>query len=207
MPRIVDHGERRSEVVRALHRTIARGGFEAASMREIASAAGCTTGVLTHYFRDKQEILLHALRFAHHAAARRMAAAMVGRAPLNALRSVLLEALPLDEDRRIEWRIWVSFWGRCVADEELVAELRERTREWQELVSGLLVAARESGDLDGRLQVREVADELLALVDGLGLRATLLPEGMPLRHMVRSIDRRLAEIARVRVAERAGRVR
>ena len=49
-------------------------------MRRIAEAAGCTTGLVTHYFASKDEILVAALRPSHEAAGARM------RAPAGAAR-------------------------------------------------------------------------------------------------------------------------
>ncbi|MGH3177968.1 MAG: TetR/AcrR family transcriptional regulator, partial [Streptosporangiaceae bacterium] len=50
MPKVVDHAARRAELVDAAWRVIAEEGLEAATMRRIAEAAGCTTGRVTHYF-------------------------------------------------------------------------------------------------------------------------------------------------------------
>ena len=47
MPKVVDHAVRRAELVDAAWRVIAEEGLEAATMRRIAEAAGCTTGRVT----------------------------------------------------------------------------------------------------------------------------------------------------------------
>ena len=54
---VADGQDRRAEVVAATRRVIARDGLDKASMRAIAQELGCTTGVLTHYFRDKEAML------------------------------------------------------------------------------------------------------------------------------------------------------
>ena len=61
---------------------------------------------------------------------------------MAALRAVVCEALPIDADSRLEWRIWLAFWGRAFADRALAAEQRRRYRDWRNLVRRLLVAAR-----------------------------------------------------------------
>src|SRR5688572_2770913 len=65
MPKIVDHDERRREVLSAARRVIVRDGIDAATTRAIAKEAGYSNGVLAHYFTDKDEILLSALRQSH----------------------------------------------------------------------------------------------------------------------------------------------
>ena len=72
MPKVIDHAVRRAELVDAAWRVIAEEGLEAATMRRIAEAAGCTTGRVTHYFDSKDDVLVAALREVHSRAAKRM---------------------------------------------------------------------------------------------------------------------------------------
>ena len=53
--------DRRIEVSEAAWKVIVREGLDRTSMRAIARELDCTTGVVTHYFRDKQELILFAL--------------------------------------------------------------------------------------------------------------------------------------------------
>ena len=179
MPKIVDRELRRDEVLAATCELIARDGLDSATMRRIADEAGCTTGRITHYFAGKREILIAALRQVHLAAAARMSRALAGATGLRALEAVLHEALPLDEARRREWRVWLAFWGRAPGDALLVAEQRRRYAEWSALVTTLLRAATRSGELRPGPAVAVRVDGILALIDGLGLQATLEPERLP----------------------------
>jgi len=70
MPKIVDHAERRSSIISATWRVIARGGLANTTTREIAKEAGCSTGVLAHYFTDRADILTSALIAAHRGVSR-----------------------------------------------------------------------------------------------------------------------------------------
>jgi AcrR family transcriptional regulator len=60
VPKVVDHEKRRKEVAEAAWRVIEREGPDGTNMREIAREAGRTTGVVTHYFRDKRELMAFA---------------------------------------------------------------------------------------------------------------------------------------------------
>ena len=62
MPKIVDHDARRQELIEASWRVIAAEGLEGVTMRKIAAEAGCTTGRLTHYFADREALILASLR-------------------------------------------------------------------------------------------------------------------------------------------------
>ena len=178
MPKIVHHDERRAAIARAAWRTIARHGVDASTVRSIAREAGCSTGVLQHYFPDKDALLLHALRLATAQTGGRMAKRAERAAGLPALREVLREALPLDADSRLEWRIWLAFWGRAVTDAALAGEQRRRYAEWRGLVRGLLRDAQQRGELPRRLDAAREADALVAFVDGVGISATLEPGRM-----------------------------
>ena len=168
----------------ATWRVIAEDGLEAATVRRIAEAAGCTTGRVTHYFESKDDVLVAALRQVHRSAAERMVPhlALTGHA---ALRSVLLEALPLDDRRRVEWRVWVAFWGRAAADAELRTEQERRYAAWRALLEDLLRRAVPSLGAQAR---RTSVDVVAAAIDGLGIQATLEPGVFSQRRLERAVD-------------------
>ena len=60
VPKIVDHDQRRLELVDATWRIIARLGMEGATMREIAEEAGFANGALKPYFPTKDLLLTSA---------------------------------------------------------------------------------------------------------------------------------------------------
>ena len=91
MPKIVDHEKRRDEIALIACRVVAQHGFEQATIVRIARAAGCTTGMIAHYFDTKQEIIVAALRLILRRIEERLTQAQ-GTADLLAL---LSEALPI----------------------------------------------------------------------------------------------------------------
>jgi TetR/AcrR family transcriptional regulator, transcriptional repressor of bet genes len=118
MPKIVDHAQRRDEIALVACRVVAEHGFDQASMVRIAREAGYTTGMLAHYYENKQEIIIAALRLILKRIDERLtrAAGSHTRADLLAL---LTEALPVDEHRRTECAFWTSFWGQVTADRRM----------------------------------------------------------------------------------------
>jgi AcrR family transcriptional regulator len=175
VPKVVDHAQRRRELVAATWAVVAAEGIEAATVRRIAEEAGCTTGTITHYFVDKEEVLVAALRQVHRAAGKRMLAAMEQRSGLQALRAVLDEALPLDEERILEWRVWLAFWGSAATSTSLQAEQHRRYREWRGLLTRVLATAQRDGQLSAGIDLDRLADQIVALVDGFGLQGVLDP--------------------------------
>lgn len=55
------YDDRRIEVAQAAWRVLVREELDCTSMRAIAQELGSFTGVVTHYFRDKEELILFAL--------------------------------------------------------------------------------------------------------------------------------------------------
>lgn len=194
MPKVVDHGSRRREIARAVWRAVGRVGLDAVTVREIAEEAGYSTGVLAHYFADKDEMLLHALRVSVELAVERVERAG-GTPALEALRAGLAGCLPLDAARRDEWRVWLAFWGRAAADAALAAEQRGWYERWRGLVRGLILTCQEEGSLPAELDAAREAELLVALVDGLGLQATLEPERLTAGEQTALLDRQLELLA------------
>ncbi|MDX3110109.1 TetR/AcrR family transcriptional regulator [Nonomuraea angiospora] len=175
MPKIVDHDERRREVLSAARRVIVRDGIDAATTRAIAKEAGYSNGVLAHYFADKDEILLSALRQSHQRIRERLTRKVEGASGLAALRELLLDNLPLDAERTQESRLEVSFWSRSLASERLAEVQRTEADELRAVVRDLLAQARSAGELRTDDNLDDLTEHLLALVDGLSLHLLLYP--------------------------------
>src|SRR5690606_30528728 len=107
--------QKRATLAKAAYEVIARDGIGAATMRAIAKAAGCSTGMLVHYFHGKQDVLLHAHNHSAQDVRRRMRAHEEEHRGMDLLLALLVEVLPMDERRRGNWVIWMSFWDVSVA--------------------------------------------------------------------------------------------
>ncbi len=173
VPRVVDHDKRREEIAEAAWRVIERAGLDGSNMREIAREAGHTTGVVTHYFRDKRELMAFAFGLMVNRSTMRMAEAAARSGPTEAL----AQLLPLDEERRRETTVWLALMGASLADPELAGELRQRYRRAREVTLPKFRTALEEAapgeDPD------DVADELVAVVDGITVDALTDPERYP----------------------------
>ena len=173
MPKLVDPGDKRAEFVVASWQVIAAEGLKGTTLRRVAAEAGCTTGALTHYFSDRRSLLVDALRSAQRQAGARMIAA-AERAPSHpeSLTAVLLEALPLDEPRLREWRVWLAFWAESMHDAGLADENERRYAEWRDLLREVVGPLVRNAD-----ETEQEVAHLVALVDGLGLRLARHTEG------------------------------
>jgi AcrR family transcriptional regulator len=195
MPRTVDAVERRTRVAAAARAVIARDGPDAASVRRVAAEAGSSTTVVTHYFADKEALFAAAVEDAYRAVAARMAAHLDGPGGLTTLRAVLLEALPLDAERAAEARVWMAFWSMAASRSTLREVQSAGYAAWRELVARLLADAVERGEVAAEPGTGDVGEQLMCLVDGLLMQATLEPDRLPAACQVQLLDGALARLA------------
>lgn len=166
MPKRVDHDQRRLEIVEAAWRLIARGGFAAATMREIAAEAGFANGALKYYFEGKDDLLVAAFQQTFYRVNERAARAIGDRTGLEAIRLLCLEMLPLDEERRVESRVAVAFWDRASASPKLRKVHADSFAIWRTWMENELAVARRSGALTSPTPDRQIVDEFLAVTTG-----------------------------------------
>jgi AcrR family transcriptional regulator len=195
VPKVVDHAQRRHDLVEATAQVIAAEGLRAATVRRIARQVGCTTGLVTHYFPGKDDLMIGALRLVHESAAERMNARSRQAAGLNALRAVLLESLPLTPAGEQEWRVWLAFWGVAWTSPALAEEYRARYGLWRRAIRHLLGEAARLGETRPGLDLGQAADRVVALIDGLGLQACYEPGVLTPDRVVALVDAELAGLA------------
>ncbi len=168
MPKLVDHDQRRREMAEALWRIAAQEGLEAVSLNRVADEAGVSKGRVQHYFASRDALLAYTAEHLIDRVTGRMKAA-VAAAPdaLAAVRSVLLEVLPLTEDSIVDTRVGAAFLIRALGDDALRARYRRRNAQFLTLLTTYLTAARDAGRLGRRREPGALAVELFALVNGL----------------------------------------
>ena len=121
MPKIIDHEQRRAEIAEAVLRVVARDGVNGVTIRMVANEAGWSTGVLHHYFTNKQALLVGGLRLAAQLTGQNMNRAMSKADPKEQLRLVIEAGIPLDEQRESMCRIFFFFWAEGLSDIVFIA--------------------------------------------------------------------------------------
>ncbi|MEM8641534.1 MAG: TetR/AcrR family transcriptional regulator [Cyanobacteria bacterium P01_G01_bin.54] len=161
--------DRRLEVSEAAWRVIVREGLDRTSMRAIAQEMGCTTGVVTHYFRNKQELILFALHQVAARLQRLMAQALADQTGCDRLVAMLCSFLPLDQERQEILRVWVAFLGYAVGREGLMADHQQSAGELRQVIIQELVRLQHQGEIGSHVDPEQEANLLLALVNGISL--------------------------------------
>lgn len=168
--------DRRGEVIQAAWRVIAREGLDRTSMRAIAQELGSSTGVVTHYFRNKEELTLAALDQVFEAVLEEMSACAEQYQGLERLEQMLFLALPLAAGDRDDWKVWLAFLGYSIGRDRLLQEHRKRYGLLQEMLTEALREAQAAGLLQAELDLPFEANALIALVDGISMGVVINPE-------------------------------
>ena len=195
MPKVVDHDERRHQVLGAVWRVIERDGIDNTTVRAIAKEAGYSSGVLVHYFEDKGDIFTSALRLSHERIRARWAQKLRGLSGLAALREFVLDNLPLDEERRLETRLEIAYWARALSNDDVLGMQRREAGEVHGRVGELVRQAQSQGELSNELPAEEIVEVVMALIDGLSLHHTLYPSIVSREMLKRIIERTLVGLA------------
>ncbi|MBP2321711.1 AcrR family transcriptional regulator [Kibdelosporangium banguiense] len=169
MPRQVDHEERRQKIAEALWRIVSTQGLEGVSLRNVATEAGISMGLVQHYFSSKDDMLLFAFDMLSTRVETRLRTAQPQGPPI---RDIFLQMLPLDDERLAEAHVAVAFMARAAVSPAFAEATRVQSPEFREYLAGLLRA-------DGLSNADEHVTILLAALDGMTvhiLAGQLTPE-------------------------------
>jgi AcrR family transcriptional regulator len=177
MPRAVDKAAQEALLSRAVWDVLASQGLERLTIRAVAAAAGCTTGLVMHRFPHRRALLLHARQLLHERTRARVEdLEMDSPTPKAALHAVLRQGLALNDETAAESVVWVGFMAAAVGDDELLALHRAKNQAWRQRVTRL-VSAASPGWPDHRATT--VALALIALVEGAAALASADPTSYP----------------------------
>jgi AcrR family transcriptional regulator len=195
VPKIVNHSERREEVASAVLAVAARSGLANATLREVAREAGCTTGTVSHYFRDKHDLLVFAFRLAQRRVLAMWRRSAPDLPPTEQVRASLAATLPLDDERRAICAIFLEFQAQALFTADLAAVQRETHADSCRRLAGLVQAAVDAGEFDAALDVERQAEILIAFIVGLAREALFNPGHYTSAHQMAVLDDVLARLA------------
>lgn len=200
MPKIVDHDQRREQIVDATWRLIEHGGFARATMREIAAESGFAHGSLQRYFPNKESLLAAAFERAHTRTNARAAAKLSGLRGLRALRALCLEIMPITPEQVQESRVVVAFWDRAVQDSTLWRAHRDNLMQWREQLRTFLLQAKQDREVADDEPVEAIVDQITAMNSGMQIMSLLMPDVTTPARQIAVLDR-LLDGLRSQVAE------
>jgi TetR/AcrR family transcriptional regulator, transcriptional repressor of bet genes len=179
MPKRVDHARRRDELAELVVRVVEAEGAEAATFRRIAEAGDFSMGVLTHYFRDKDELIANAFQWlANHSfdtLDRRLRTVSPGIGQLSAVLSFMVPA----RGEITYPGVWLALWSAARHNPALAAVHRQYYARWRRLVARALRDARRLGQIAPIGSLADRVDLLVGGIDGVWLGVVMEPRRYP----------------------------
>ena len=192
MPVFADHEERRRQVVAVASRLIAEAGLEAVTFRDVAEAADCSTAIVSHYFHNKRELLFLTYRSSIERGTERCEVALAQAD--GDLKAYLAELMPLNAERLIEWKIWLAFWARAVADPEIAEVQRNCILRTRGNIARVMKHLTERGDLLPNLDLADAARRLLTLLIGMAVQVLFDADDWPVGRQHALVDAELGKL-------------
>ena len=169
----------RTRILDAAVDCLAEGGIEAFRIARVAEAADVSTGLVHYHFATREGLLAEAFQASFQVAGDVRTSTKYGAGTaLERLRRKLDESLPVSGRREREWELWVELWLRAVREPPLRETAAAVYRQLHWSLRQLLIDGVESGEFDVE-DPAALADRVLALIDGYGLRALLQDPLMP----------------------------
>ena len=184
MPKLIDHDARRRDIARAAIAVIGEQGIDNTRLVDVARAANATTGAITHYFEDKDAVLLAAL---DHVAQGILFMLNHPEKPddLVALAQLIL---PVDEERLRDWRVWMSFFGRAIGDPAMARINKAYYDEFRDGLAAIIRRHQREGRLAAHIDPAVTGDAIISIIDGFCIRATLEREDWPAKRQKAQLE-------------------
>jgi AcrR family transcriptional regulator len=164
----------RERILAAAVRRIAREGIEGVRIARIAMDAGVSPALVHYHFATREALLAEALDYSYnYAEERRISSGSEATAShAERLEAMLEGCLPSSPELHDDWLLWVELWHQAARNEQLrpfAGELYSRLHAWfaDEIAAGVAAGEFTRCDPD------EVADRILALLDGVGVRTII----------------------------------
>ncbi|MDE3070233.1 MAG: TetR/AcrR family transcriptional regulator [Acidobacteriota bacterium] len=170
----------RERLLAAARTVFARAGYHGASVDEIASEAGFSTGALYSNFDGKVGLFLDLMEREVARHAEEVAEAVRDRGTVSARAAGGAEQWMKIVDREPELvLLFMEFWAYGVRDRRVRARVAERFAQVRELLSSLIADSAQEFDLALAMPAEHLAVAIDALADGIARQKLVDPGAVP----------------------------
>lgn len=160
--------------------SLANFGYKRTTVRRIASYAGVAPGLLTHYFKGKEELIALSYKYFSKLFLDEFKAkiANLEASPLKALKVYIERTFAPDDVDPKYLRVWLAFWAVTLSEPDIKQAHKEMYQQYIDAIETLLKAAyqQQKNSIKNR-DTRSLAIGIYALLDGHWLECCLDPEG------------------------------
>ena len=170
MPRIVDRGKKRSEIAQKAIEVLAKRGFQATTIQDIADAAGLGKGTVYHYFKTKEEILSVVSEEIFHEMERSFGAALLRiDKPMEKLSALIEEALHVTEDVEHLFIVYTELWLMNIREDkynDYMSFIKNLHNDLKNLTARMIDEGKKQGLWEKDTDSDALAAYLVASFDG-----------------------------------------
>jgi AcrR family transcriptional regulator len=171
--------DRRATIIDAAVAVIAARGVGQARLGDIAEEAGVSLGLVQHYFRHRERLVVEAFESETERVIERWRSVSESDAPpLQRLLSFLYLVAPAGERfagraHDTGWAFWIEFWSTANRDPATREKMRDFYAVFAEPFHVAIAEGLEAGDFRLRRPQQDVVDRIVALGDGLAVQTLL----------------------------------
>jgi AcrR family transcriptional regulator len=180
MTREQSRAQTRDRLLAAARETFARNGFHGASVDEIASAAGYSTGALYSNFDGKEDLFLTLMEREIEEHAREIADAVRSRASVSERAAGGARRWMTMIEREPDLLLlFMEFWAYGVRDAQVRPKVAERFAQMRNVLTVLIAEGVREFDLELALPAEQLAIAIDALADGIARQKLADPDAVP----------------------------
>lgn len=170
----------RERLLDAARSVFARGGFHGASVEEIASEAGFSTGALYSNFDGKQALFLELMAHEVSKHGEEIAAAVRERTSISErAEGGARQWMAMIQRESETLLLFTEFWAYGVRDADMRAHVAACFAETRGLLTGLIAEGARDFDLELTIPAEQLAIVIDALADGIARQKLADPDAVP----------------------------
>lgn len=180
MTREQSRANTRERLLAAARTVFARSGFHGASVEEIASEAGFSTGALYSNFEGKEDLFLVLMEREIDEHASEIAAAVGARGSVSERAAGgARQWMTMIEREPEALLLFMEFWAYGVRDREMRPKVAERFAQMRRVLTRLIADGVRDFDLELTIPAEQLAVAIDALADGIARQKLADPDAVP----------------------------
>ncbi len=172
MPRPPMKNVRQQQLIEATLASVEQFGLQHTTINTISRLAGMSSGLISHYFGGKQELIMATQRYLINGLKQALLSRTLNQqlSPETRLEMIVEANFTELQRSRPATKTWLSFWSQAMHEPELA---RLQNINSQRLHSNLLYSYKQ---LLPSQEAAAAAEQTAAMIDGFWLRSALSPE-------------------------------
>ena len=168
-----DRDAKRAELLEAAITVIAQEGYAGASMRKVAKQAGCTTGAVTYYFANKEDMIGEVAQSLFDQVDLLLAS---NQASLD-IASLLRQWLQwVNFDESTMWLSWLQLLAHARHEPVFADIIRQRYAKFRQVFTVVIEQGQAQGKIRDDIPADVLADQISTICDGWLMMMPIEPE-------------------------------